>query len=55
MPWKQDEDDALTIQFKKGVTQAQLSKDFGRQKGSIRMRLEKLGLIEPEEKPWDGK
>ena len=50
MPWTEDEDDALIIQFKKGVTQKQLSKDFGRQPGSIRMRLEKLGLIEPEEK-----
>ena len=50
MPWSQDEDDALTIQFTKGVSQKQLSQDFGRQAGSIRMRLEKLGLIEPEEK-----
>jgi ATP-dependent DNA helicase PIF1 len=48
MPWKQDEDDALTIQFTKGLSQKELSKDFGRQPGSIRMRLEKLGLIEPE-------
>ena len=55
MPWTQDEDDALTIQFSKGVTQAQLSKDFGRQPGSIRMRLEKLGLIEPQEEGEDGK
>ena len=48
MPWTQDEDDALTIQFSKGVTQKQLSQDFGRQIGSIRMRLEKLGLVEPD-------
>ena len=49
MPWSQEEDDALTIQFTKGVSQKQLSEDFGRQKGSIQMRLEKLGLIEPDE------
>ena len=50
MPWNQAEDDALTIQFKAGLTQKELSKAFGRQQGSIRMRLEKLGLIEPEDK-----
>lgn len=48
MPWSQAEDDALTVQFVAGVTQQQLSKDFGRQRGSIRARLEKLGLIEKE-------
>ena len=53
MPWNQEEDDALTIQFNKGVTQAQrLSKDFGRQRGSIKMRLEKLGLIESDDNRW---
>lgn len=48
MPWSQEEDDALAVQFVAGTTQQQLSKDFGRQRGSIRARLEKLGLIEKE-------
>ena len=52
MPWNQDEDDALTIQFNAGVSQKQLSQDFGRQAGSIRMRLEKLGLIESDDNRW---
>ncbi len=49
MPWNEAEDDALTIQFNNGISQKQLSKDFGRQPGSIRARLEKLGLIEKDE------
>ena len=49
MPWNEAEDDALTIQFNAGISQKQLSRDFGRQSGSIRARLEKLGLIEKDE------
>ena len=49
LPWSQDEDDALVLRFKAGATQEELVKDFGRQPGSIQMRLEKLGLVEPVE------
>lgn len=50
MPWTAEEDDALCDKFSLGISVAKLSKMFGRQKGSIQARLEKLGLVEPKEK-----
>ena len=49
MPWSSEEDDALTIRFNMGATVADMVTDFGRQPGSIQMRLEKLGLVEKKE------
>ena len=46
MPWKDDEDKRLTESFKSGKAIKELVTEFGRQNGSIRARLEKLGLIE---------
>jgi ATP-dependent exoDNAse (exonuclease V) alpha subunit len=46
MPWKDDEDKRLTESFKSGKAIKELVVEFGRQNGSIRARLEKLGLIE---------
>jgi ATP-dependent DNA helicase PIF1 len=45
-PWKEDDDTILRQLFKKGDTINELSKKFGRQRGSINARLIKLGLIE---------
>lgn len=47
-PWLKEEDDRLKVLFAEGRTQKDLSQEFGRQKGSIRARLVKLGLIEDD-------
>ena len=47
-PWSEGDDDKLKEMFEGGSTPANLSKEFGRQKGSIRSRLIKLGLIEED-------
>jgi len=49
MPWSDEEDDALIVKFKLGESFADIGKVLGRQAGSIRARLEKHGLVEPEE------
>jgi len=49
MPWTDEDDDALQEAFENGTSQKALVKQFGRQPGSIHMRLVKLGLIEAEE------
>ncbi|HEY4483070.1 MAG TPA: PIF1 family DEAD/DEAH box helicase [Candidatus Paceibacterota bacterium] len=45
-PWSKADDDKLTKLFAANVKTADLSKQFGRQRGAIRARLRKLGLIE---------
>ncbi|HZT34406.1 MAG TPA: hypothetical protein VFA15_00690, partial [Nitrososphaera sp.] len=45
-PWDSDQDEKLKDLFESGKTPAQISKELGRQSGSIRSRLIKLGLIE---------
>jgi len=45
-PWSEDDDEDLTRRFEDGEKMKDLAKAFGRQAGSIRARLIKLGLIE---------
>jgi ATP-dependent DNA helicase PIF1 len=47
-PWDETLDKQLTALFEAGVSPKEISKTFGRQSGSIRARLIKLGLIEEE-------
>jgi len=44
--WSEEEDERLTEQFTAGNDVEELSSAFGRQKGAIRARLIKLGLVE---------
>ncbi len=46
MPWNDELDEQLEADFKSGKEIKDLVKEFGRQNGSIRARLEKLGLID---------
>jgi hypothetical protein len=46
MPWKKEEDEKLRELFVKDIPIKDLAKDFGRKRGAITARLEKLGLIE---------
>lgn len=48
-PWKTEEDEKLKKMFLDGTPAGELMTSFGRQPGSIRARLVKLGLIEAEE------
>jgi ATP-dependent DNA helicase PIF1 len=48
-PWKTEEDEKLKKMFLNGTPAGELMTSFGRQPGSIRARLVKLGLIEGEE------
>ena len=45
-PWAKEDDEKLYELFQKKMAIKDIAKDFGRQRGSIRARLEKLGLIE---------
>ena len=45
-PWPKEEEEKLKALFQGGKTQKELIGIFGRQRGSIRSRLVKLGLIE---------
>lgn len=47
-PWSDEDDAKLQQMFEDGKTPTELQKEFGRQKGSIRARLIKLGLIEED-------
>lgn len=47
-PWKIEEDTRLRNMFHDGAPARELMQSFGRQPGSIRARLVKLGLIEAE-------
>ena len=46
MPWKKEEDEKLIKLFEKNIKIKDLAKEFGRKRGAITARLEKLGLIE---------
>lgn len=46
--WSKEEDERLKEKFLSGESQSSLVHDFGRQPGSIRARLIKLGLIEDD-------
>lgn len=48
-PWKIEEDTKLRKMFHDGTPARELMTSFGRQPGSIRSRLVKLGLIEAED------
>lgn len=48
-PWKTEEDTKLRNMFHDGTPARELMTSFGRQPGSIRARLVKLGLIEAED------
>lgn len=45
-PWKSEDDEKLKELFLENMSAKNLSKEFGRQRGSIRARLVKLGLVE---------
>ena len=46
-PWTQGEDEALTGEFDGGMAMAEIARRHARTQSSIRLRLEKLGKIEP--------
>jgi len=43
--WTDDEDDELRLLFRRGVSNSEAAKHFGRQPSAISSRLNKLGLI----------
>jgi hypothetical protein len=45
-PWNKEQDEELKKLFSSGMSVKDLMKKFGRQRGGIKARLEKLGLIE---------
>ncbi len=45
-PWASEDDEKLKELFLENMSAKDLSKEFGRQRGSIRARLVKLGLVE---------
>ena len=47
--WTEDDDAGLTMRFGDGATIDELAEEFGRQRGGIRSRLKKLGLISQPE------
>ncbi len=47
-PWTEGEDHELTSAFDSGLTLGELARKHARTLGSIRLRLEKLGKIEPQ-------
>lgn len=50
-PWTQGEDRALEAAFDAGATMPDLARKHMRTQSSIRLRLEKLGKIEPSSAP----
>lgn len=46
-PWTQAEDDNAVAEFESGVPMVEMARRHGRTQSSIRLRLEKLGKIEP--------
>ena len=46
-PWNAPEDEALTLAFDSGMPIAEIARKHARTHSSIRLRLEKLGKIEP--------
>jgi hypothetical protein len=45
--WTQAEDESLVTEFDTQMTMAEMARRHGRTQSSIRLRLEKLGRIEP--------
>lgn len=50
-PWSEAEDRLLVAQFEDGAALAEIARKHQRTQGSIRLRLEKLGKIEPSPAP----
>jgi hypothetical protein len=48
-PWSEGEDAQLTAQYDAGATLGDIARKHQRTQSSIRLRLEKLGRIEPSE------
>ena len=46
-PWSEGEDRALTAEFDSGLGMADMARRHARTQSSIRLRLEKLGKIDP--------
>jgi hypothetical protein len=46
-PWTEGEDHALIAEFGSGCAMAEMARKHARTQSSIRLRLEKLGKIEP--------
>jgi hypothetical protein len=46
-PWNKDEDDTLMREFDNGLGMSDMARRHERTQSSIRLRLEKLGKIEP--------
>jgi len=46
-PWSEGEDRALAAGFDAGSPMVELARKHGRTSGAIRLRLEKLGKVEP--------
>ena len=47
-PWSKEDDARLTELFRNNTKVSTLTKEFGRQRGSINSRLIRLGLVEPD-------
>ena len=47
-PWTEGEDVALTAAFDSGLAMSEIARKHARTLSSIRLRLEKLGKIEPQ-------
>ena len=47
-PWTEGEDHALSIAFDAGLALAEIGRKHARTLSSIRLRLEKLGKLEPQ-------
>ena len=50
-PWTEGEDHALVSEFDSGLTMPEMARRHARTHSSIRLRLEKLGKIEPTPNP----
>lgn len=50
-PWSEGEDRLLTAEFEAGATLGEIARKHQRTQSSIRLRLEKLGKIEPAAVP----
>ena len=49
--WSTEDDERLTARHREGASQRELMEEFGRSRGGITARLERLGLITPEGLP----
>jgi hypothetical protein len=47
-PWTESEDEQLRQRYEKGVTLQEIARIHARTRSSVRLRLEKLGLIAPQ-------